>query len=81
MLRYSPYNKAVSEIVLSRELGQLINIVHVEPIGYFHFAHSYVRGNWSKEEESCFSLMTKSCQYVLRAMYSVLRALTGTQRH
>ncbi|KZT65989.1 NAD(P)-binding protein [Daedalea quercina L-15889] len=61
VLRYSPYNKAVSEIVLSGELGQLVNVVHVEPIGFFHYAHSYVRGNWSKEEECSFSLMTKSC--------------------
>ncbi|KAI0796546.1 streptomycin biosynthesis protein StrI [Abortiporus biennis] len=61
VLRYSPYNKALTEVVRSGELGQLINIVHVEPVGYYHFAHSYVRGSWSKEQESCFSLMTKSC--------------------
>ncbi|CCM04855.1 uncharacterized protein FIBRA_07048 [Fibroporia radiculosa] len=61
VLRYSPYNKALSEFIFSGKLGQLINVVHVEPVGYFHFAHSYVRGNWSKEEESSFSLMTKSC--------------------
>ncbi|PCH41294.1 NAD(P)-binding protein [Wolfiporia cocos MD-104 SS10] len=61
VLRYSPYNKAVSEIVSSGQLGQLINIVHVEPVGYFHFAHSYVRGNWAREEECSFSLMTKCC--------------------
>lgn len=61
VLRYSPYNAALTEVVRSGELGPLINIVHVEPIGYYHFAHSYVRGHWAKEEESCFSLMTKSC--------------------
>ncbi|KAF8842223.1 NAD(P)-binding protein [Paxillus ammoniavirescens] len=61
VLRYSPYSKAIMEVVRSRELGELINAVHVEPVGYFHFAHSYVRGNWAKEAESSFSLMTKSC--------------------
>ncbi|KIK96953.1 hypothetical protein PAXRUDRAFT_825440 [Paxillus rubicundulus Ve08.2h10] len=61
VLRYSPYSKAITEVVRSRELGELINAVHVEPVGYFHFAHSYVRGNWAKEVESSFSLMTKSC--------------------
>ncbi|KAF9222094.1 NAD(P)-binding protein [Gyrodon lividus] len=61
VLRYSPYSKAITEVVRSGELGELINAVHVEPVGYFHFAHSYVRGNWAKEAESSFSLMTKSC--------------------
>ncbi|THH02425.1 hypothetical protein EW026_g475 [Hermanssonia centrifuga] len=61
VLRYSPYSKAITEIIRSGALGQLINIVHVEPVGYYHFAHSYVRGSWAREKESCFSLMTKSC--------------------
>lgn len=62
VLRYSPYNAALAEIIRSGELGELINVVHVEPVGYWHFAHSYVRGHWAKEEDSCFSLMTKSSQ-------------------
>ncbi|KAF8138617.1 hypothetical protein EV363DRAFT_1154683 [Boletus edulis] len=61
VLRYSPYTKALTEVVRSGQLGELVNAVHVEPVGYFHFAHSYVRGNWAKEAESSFSLMTKSC--------------------
>lgn len=61
VLRYSPYSKAVTEVVRSGQLGELINVVHIEPVGYFHFAHSYVRGHWKKETESSFSLMTKCC--------------------
>jgi predicted dehydrogenase len=64
VLRYSPYTRAVTDIIRSGQLGQLVNAQHIEPVGHWHFAHAYVRGNWSKEKESSFSLMTKSCQYV-----------------
>jgi hypothetical protein len=49
VLRYSPYNKAVTEVVRSGTLGELVNAVHVEPVGYYHFAHSYVRGTQTLE--------------------------------
>lgn len=71
VLRYSPYNKSVVDVIRSRTLGKPINIVHVEPVGYFHFAHSYVRGNWSREETSSFALLAKSCQYVVLHLSSL----------
>ncbi|THV08708.1 NAD(P)-binding protein [Dendrothele bispora CBS 962.96] len=61
VMRYSPYSQEITAIVQSGALGRLINIVQVEPVGHYHFAHSYVRGNWGKEKNSSFSLMTKSC--------------------
>ncbi|KAJ3909277.1 hypothetical protein F5879DRAFT_791884 [Lentinula edodes] len=61
VMRYSPYSQEITKIVQSQTLGQLINLVQVEPVGYYHFAHSYVRGNWSSEKESSFALMTKCC--------------------
>ena len=65
VMRYSPYSREITEIVRSGSLGELINITQIEPVGFYHFAHSYVRGNWSNEKSSSFALMTKCCQYVL----------------
>ncbi|KAG9123368.1 hypothetical protein FRC07_015026 [Ceratobasidium sp. 392] len=61
ILRYSKYNQALKEMIASDQYGSLVNVVHVEPVGHYHFAHSYVRGNWNQEAKSSFSLMTKSC--------------------
>lgn len=73
VLRYSPYSKALYEVINSGSLGKLINVQHMEPIGYYHFAHSYVRGNWGKEADSSFSLMTKSCQLSICVAPSQIR--------
>ncbi len=68
-LRYSPYFLAITDLVRSEGLGELINVQHLEPVGHWHFAHSCVRGKWSKESESSSSLMGKSCQYVCRGLW------------
>jgi predicted dehydrogenase len=72
VLRYSPFHRRIKEILDSKELGNILNIQHVEPVGWYHFAHSYVRGNWHKEKDSTFSLMAKCCHDV-----DLLRWWTG----
>jgi predicted dehydrogenase len=44
VLRYSPHNMLLRELVLEKEvIGEVMSVEHVEPVGWWHFSHSYVR--------------------------------------
>jgi predicted dehydrogenase len=61
VMRYTAYTDEVREIVVSGRLGQLVGVEHLEPIGWWHFAHSYVRGNWRRSDQAGPSILTKCC--------------------
>lgn len=61
VLRYTPFFTKLKEIVDSKELGDLITIQHNENIGYWHFAHSYTRGNWRNSSDTSPLILAKSC--------------------
>lgn len=62
VLHYSPHNMLLRELLLEHKIiGEILSIEHTEPVGWWHFSHSYVRGNWRKESTTAPSLLTKSC--------------------
>ncbi len=61
VLRYTPYTTKLKEIIDSGTIGDIVSMQHLEPVGYWHQAHSFVRGNWHKESDSSFMLLAKSC--------------------
>lgn len=61
VLRYSPFFSRIKELIDSGELGKVISIRLDENIGNFHFAHSFVRGNWRNARLASPSIMQKSC--------------------
>jgi len=61
VLRYSPFFQKIKSEISSRRLGKVKTIDIVEKTAYWHFPHSFVRGNWAKSEESGPTILTKSC--------------------
>ena len=44
VLRYSPHNMLLRKLLLQDGIiGDIISIEHTEPVGWWHFPHSYVR--------------------------------------
>ena len=42
-------------------IGRIESLDAVENVAYWHYAHSYVRGNWRRAEESSPMILAKSC--------------------
>jgi predicted dehydrogenase len=61
VMRYSAYTRALKDLLDRGRVGDVINVQHLEPIGWWHFAHSYVRGNWRSERRSSPMLLAKCC--------------------
>ncbi len=72
VLRYTAFFARIRELLDRAVIGQLLNIRHTEHIGYWHFAHSYVRGNWRRADESSPMLLAKACHDL-----DILRWLAG----
>jgi predicted dehydrogenase len=61
VMRYTNHTQRLKALVSSGMIGDIVSIQHLEPVGYWHYAHSFVRGNWSNEARSSFMLLAKSC--------------------
>ena len=61
VLRYAKYFAKIKELVDSGRIGNIVSIQHLEGVGWWHQAHSFVRGNFRNVKESSFMLLAKSC--------------------
>lgn len=61
VLLYTPFTRRVRELLDEGAIGDLVSLDRLEPVGWWHYAHSYVRGNWRNEASSSFMLLTKAC--------------------
>jgi len=61
VLRYAPFFVAVRDQVVSGRLGRIVSVDWRENLAYWHFAHSYVRGNWANTARAGPMMLTKCC--------------------
>lgn len=69
VLRYFPPVLKIREIIDQGLIGDIVTIDHRENILWWHFAHSFVRGNWRNLKSSTFSLLAKSCHDIDLIMF------------
>ena len=61
VLRYAPFFVAIRDAVTSGRLGEIVSVDWRENLVYWHFAHSYVRGNWANSQHAGPMILTKCC--------------------
>ncbi len=73
VLRYAPFYSVLKEIIDSGEIGEVVTISQTESVGYWHQAHSFVRGNWRNSDETSPMILQKCCHD-----FDILRWLVGS---
>ncbi|MEJ2863471.1 Gfo/Idh/MocA family protein [Actinomycetospora flava] len=58
-LPYAPSTRALVAALRAGRIGDLVSVQHLEPVGAWHFAHSYVRGSWRREDLASSLLLAK----------------------
>lgn len=61
VLRYTPFFQKIKEMIDSGRIGRVVSVQSLENVVYWHQAHSFVRGNWRREEDTSPMILQKSC--------------------
>ena len=61
VLRYTPFYMTIKALLDAGEIGEVTTINQIENVGYWHQAHSFVRGNWRSTKETSPMILQKSC--------------------
>ncbi len=61
VLRYTPYYTKLKEVIDSGAIGEIVDIMALENVLYWHQAHSFVRGNWRNSNTTSPMILQKCC--------------------
>ena len=61
VLQYTAFYRKIKEIIKSGVIGEPVTLQAIENVGYWHQAHSFVRGNWRNDEIESPMILQKCC--------------------
>lgn len=61
VLRYTPIYSKLKEVIDSGVIGDVVSVMSIENVGWWHQAHSFVRGNWRNSDETSPMILQKCC--------------------
>lgn len=61
VLRYTPIYSKLKDVLDSGGIGEVVSVMSIENVGYWHQAHSFVRGNWRNSETTSPMILQKCC--------------------
>ena len=61
VLRYTPFYQEIKRIIDSGTIGDVVSVMGIMNVGYWHQAHSFVRGNWANSDVTSPMILQKCC--------------------
>ncbi|MDD3262111.1 MAG: Gfo/Idh/MocA family oxidoreductase, partial [Oscillospiraceae bacterium] len=61
VLRYTPFYMKLKEILDAGTIGDVVSIMGIENVCYWHQCHSFVRGNWRNSDQTSPMILQKCC--------------------
>lgn len=61
VLRYTPIYSKLKEVIDSGVAGDIVSVMSIENVGWWHQAHSFVRGNWRDSNTTSPMILQKCC--------------------
>lgn len=61
VLRYTAFYTKLKELLDEGRVGSIVSVMAIENVGWYHQAHSFVRGNWANSEVTSPMILQKCC--------------------
>ncbi len=80
-LRYAPFFLKVKDVIARGTLGAVRHLHLTENVGHWHFAHSYVRGQWRRRDQAAPIVLTKTSHDLDVMQWLIDQRVTSVTSH